>query len=184
MGEEKRRLHPPQVSSNFMASLSISLLIKTWMSRRLNELLISCMAQLGRCVAEIMALVVLGLIFPYSFYWNDNFSSGLENCLARILWKDPTVLTNWPNASSLSSVLLEMSLLYSCFCADQTVAIRIKSREGLMLSTHAFPSLSRLDYVILVQNTWEIWCLKENGTKRGKISGLNIYPSKGLFNSK
>ena len=63
-GEEKftsstgiLKLHDILININFL---------KTFMGRLLAEVLILCMAQLGRQVAAILALVVPGLIFLYS----------------------------------------------------------------------------------------------------------------------
>ena len=135
-GEEKRRSHHPQVSSNVMISLSISFLIKKCTGRRLTKVIILCMARLGRWVVATMALSVSGSIFSYSLAWNSVLLSGLEDCTDGILWKDHTIIENWLNTSSLSSAptvypaqrgsMLVMSLSYSCFVANQTVAIWIK----------------------------------------------------------
>ena len=161
-----------------MISLSISFLLKIIMGRWLTEVLISCMARLGKLFAAIMALAVSGLIFSYSSSWNATSSSRSENCLARILWKSHTILTNWLNSSSISSELtvspvrcgsrLVMTSLYSFLGAYQTVAIWIKSQERLMLIPHALRYSSRRGYTIMVSNTWVIRRLKERGTKRGK----------------
>ena len=191
--QERRHLHPPQVSSKFMIYLSISFLIKKCMVRWLTEVIISCMAQLGRRVPAMMALSVSGSIFLYSSAWNDASLSGLDNCTNMLLWKAHTILANQINASYISSALtvppshrgsmLEIALLYSCLVADQTVAICVKSLEWLMLSPHALQASYHWGYAVLVQNTWVIRCLKERGTKRDKGSRVNIYATKRFFNS-
>ena len=83
-----------------------------------------------------MALSVSGSIFSYISTRNVASLYGLENFLARLLWKAYTILNDQLNASYISSALtvlpahrgsmLEMSLSYSCLGADQTVAIQIK----------------------------------------------------------
>ena len=80
--------------------------------------------------------------------------------------------------------MLEMAVSYYCLGADQTMAIRIKSRERLILIPHALQILSHWEYAILVRNTWAIWCLKERGTKRDKIIRVNIYAFKIFSYSK
>ena len=119
---------------------------KRSMGRRLAEVLILYMVQLGRWVFSIISLAGLGSIFSYISDWNADLSSRLENCLARLFWKAHTILTNKLNTSYLSSDLtpspahrgsiLEMASSYSCLGADQTVAIWIKSKECLILSPH------------------------------------------------
>ena len=99
------------------------------MGRRLDEVTILCMAPLGWWVSVIMALLVLGSIFSYSSALNTVLLSGLDHCLARLLWKAHTILINWLNASSLSSYftappahcgsMLTMSFSYSYLGSEQ-----------------------------------------------------------------
>ena len=164
------------------------------MGRRLTEVLILCMAWLGQWLAAIKSLAFSGPILLYSLAWNDALSSGLENCPARILWKDHTILYNQLNASSISSALtvspvyrgsmLEMASSYSCLGDNQTVAISIKPRERLMLSHYDLRPLYHQEFAVLVWNNWSIRVLKERGKKRDKISRVNIYASKNVFYSR
>ena len=110
---------------------------------------IGTMSFYNNCLGSIRS------IFVYILTWNASLSSGLDNCPYRLLWKAHTILDNRLTTSSIPSELtvssthrrsmLEMASLYSCLSANQTVAILIKSRERLMLSSHDLHAFSHQD---------------------------------------
>ena len=68
--------------------------------------------------------------------------------------------------------MLEIALSHSCLDSDQTVVIRIKSREMLMFSPHELQAFSHREYAVLVHNIWLVWGLKERGGEGTNEIGL------------